>query len=153
MTYMLKSVSPNVAEVDLLDAIRNRSGLQSLSQDWLDAILPEMLAYLVAIPARCKIAEWLTWDDIDPRVQAILVGAFSRQAATGNTNVVQEQIGDYAVKYSDPALFEGRVPRWFTDGEELAISRLAGCGGGVYSVPIEFVGSITQSVVEDSVRN
>lgn len=149
MTFMLKSIDPRVAEVDLLEAIQNRSGISTLTQGWLDNILPELMAYLVAIPARCKIDEWLTWDDVDARVQAILVGSFSRQATTGSTNVVAEAIGDYSVKYSDPALFEGRVPRFFTDGEEIAIARLAGCGGTLYSIPTEGVQSIDLSTPED----
>jgi hypothetical protein len=45
-----------------------------------------------------------------------------------------ETIGDYSVRYSDPALFEGRIPRFLNDGEELAIGRLAGCGGSLRSV-------------------
>lgn len=150
MTYMLKSIDPRVPEVDLLQAIKDRSGIATLTQGWLDNILPELMAYLVAIPARCKIDEWLTWDDVDPRVQAILVGSFARQATTGNTNVVQESIGDYSVKYSDPALFEGRIPRFFTDGEELAIARLAGCGGGLYSVTSTGVPSIDLSTPEET---
>lgn len=153
--YVLKPLARNkavapVPDVDLLEVIKARSGNDSLSQAWLDAILPEMMAYLLAIPAKCKRNEWEDWDDIPALIQAILVGVFARQAATGNTNVVMETIGDYQVKYSDPALFEGRIPRWFNDGEELAISRLAGCGGSLKSVNVPGIPPVDHSRLEEN---
>lgn len=123
--------------IDLLDLVRVRSGIDTLTQEWLDSALPEMMAYLVAGPAGCKRGEWLVWDDVSADIQAILVGTLSRHATMGQGSIAEERIGDYAIKYSDPALFEGRIPRYFNDGEEHAIGRLAGCYGSLYSVQVE----------------
>lgn len=139
-----------IPEADLLAAIQARSGNDSLPQEWLDATLPEMMAYLLAVPAKCRKNEWLSWDDVPALIQSILVGVFARQSITGITNVVQEAIGDYSVKYSDPALFEGRVPRWFTDGEEIAISRLAGCGGYLRSIAVPGIPVIDRNAPEEN---
>jgi hypothetical protein len=119
---------------DLLQAIKHRSGHDDLSQEWLDVALPELMAYLLAGPASCKSKDWLSWDDIPDTVQAILVGVFARHGSMGLGSIAEERIGDYSVRYSDPALFEGRIPRFFNDGEEVAIAKLAGCGGSLYSV-------------------
>ena len=119
---------------DLLQAIVDRSGKDDLTQEWLDRILPETLAYLLSGPASCRKLDWLTWDDLPEGVQAILVGVLARHATMGSGSVAEERIGDYSVRYSDPALFEGRIPRFFNDGEELALAKLSGCSGSLYSV-------------------
>lgn len=123
-----------ILEVNLLPVVVARSGKDDLEQDWLDAIVPEMLAYLVAGPAACRKDEWTSWDLLPEPTQAVLVGVLARHATQGLGNIAEERIGDYAVQYSDPALFEGRVPRWFQDGEEHALAKLSGCSSSLYAV-------------------
>jgi hypothetical protein len=144
-TYLLKQP----AGVDLADAIESKSG-QAVEELWLDLVVAESLAYLAAGPARCKITEWQDWDDLPAAVQSILVGVITRKALQGETNVVGETIGDYSVKYSDPALFEGKLPRFLQDHEELAISKIAGCGGGLYAVTTGFIDVFDASEPEES---
>lgn len=137
MAYMLKPLKPGDPETVLLDVLKARTGAQDLTDAWLDPAMIELMAYLIAGPAKCKRDVWLSWEDLPVLVQGILLGALARHASQSSTNVVMETIGDYSVKYSDPALFEGRIPRFLNDGEELAIGRLAGCGGTLRSVRLD----------------
>jgi len=131
MGYLVRSTS-----AELLGLVQVRTGRDDITQEWLDSAVAEMLAYLVAGPAVCRASEWLTWDDLPDPVQAILVAVLARQAVQGQGAISEERIGDYAISYSDPALFEGRVPRYFNDGEEHALGRLSGCFSSLYSVAV-----------------
>ena len=135
---------------NLLSAIIDRSGKDDTSQEWLDQALPELIAYLVAGPAVCKQNEWIIWDDLPDTVQAVLVGVLARHSTIGLGSIVQEQIGDYSIRYSDPALFEGRIPRYFTDGEEHTLSRLSGCFSTLYSVSSGGLPIHDMTIPEDS---
>lgn len=119
---------------ELLKAVQDRASKDDLTQDWLDVVVPEMFAYLIAGPAICKKTEWLSWDDLPDPIQAILVGVLARHGSMGGGTVAEERIGDYQIRYSDPALFEGRIPRYFNDGEEHALAKLSGCASSLYSV-------------------
>jgi len=141
--------SPQIPEADLLDAIIAKSSKEDLTQEWLDQILPEAIAYLAAGPASCRRQDWTSWDDINPHVQSVLVGVFARHASMGQGSIAEERMGDYSVRYSDAALFEGRLPRFFNDGEELAIAKLAGCFSTLYSVRTGGIPTADHSRVED----
>lgn len=145
-TYLLKQPF----DVDLAAALEAKTGT-TVEELWLDLAIAEAMAYLVAGPARCKSNEWVTWDDLPASVQSILVGVLSRKSQQGETNVVGETIGEYSVKYSDPALFEGKLPRFLHDHEELAISKIAGCGGGLYSVNTGFIDVFDTSSPEQDI--
>jgi hypothetical protein len=147
MAYVLK----NPAGVDLLDAVESKAGSKPEPM-WLDLTLAEAMAYMLAGPARCKAATWTTWDALPAEVQSILLGVLARKVLQGETNVVGETIGDYSVKYSDPALFEGKLPRFLHDHEELAMAKLAGCGGGLKTVNIGITDVIDQSSPEEDYR-
>lgn len=147
MTYLLRAMAS-----DLLDSVKARSSRDDLTQEWLDAILPELMAYLLSGPAACKRETWKTWDDLPDAVQSILVGVISRHSSQGASQVSEERIGDYQIRYSDPALFEGRVPRFFNDGENTALSRLAGCFGRLYTVDTAGVPLHDFSTPEDIVQ-
>lgn len=123
-----------IPEDQLLDAIIAKSSKDDLTQDWLDQVLPECMAYLVAGPASCRRQDWTEWEKIPAMVQSLLVGVLSRHASMGQGTIAEERIGDYSVRYTDSALFEGRIPRFFNDGEELAIAKLSGCFSTLYSV-------------------
>ena len=122
---------------DLLSVVRVKSNRSGLEQEWLDVAVAEMMGYLLAGPAACRGADWHSWDDLPDHAQAILVGVLARHASMGQGTVAEERIGDYQVRYSDPALFEGRIPRYFNDGEELALAKIAGCSRSLYSVTVQ----------------
>jgi len=151
MAYMLKPLDPADPELDLLTVLKERTGSQDLTADWLNSVMIELIAYVVSGPAKCRRLEWQNWSDFPVLVQGILLGTMTRRATQSATNVVMETIGDYSVRYSDPALFEGRVPRFLNDGEELAIARLAGCGGILKSVKMRGNTPIDLSAPEDGV--
>jgi hypothetical protein len=135
---------------DLPEAIEARSGIP-VEQSWVDQIVLEGMANLRYGPARCKVNDWLTWDDMTPDAQDIMVAVLARWAVTGNSSVVEERVGNYQVRYSDPALFEGRNHQFFTDGEEVMLSRIAGCGGGLYSLHVGGIPIHDMSANEDLV--
>ena len=120
---------PQIPRVDLLDVLQKKAGEQ-VTEPELDTFLIEMLAWLNTGPARCR-DDWVDWDDLPGEAHGILIGTLSRQINGGGSNVVQERVGDYSVQYADSALFEGRHPTYFLDSEEVALSRIAGCGGSL----------------------
>jgi hypothetical protein len=115
--------------------VEARSG-KTVEQEWLDVMLAEAITNLRFGPARCKRETWLEWDDLDPAAQIIMVSVLSRYVTSGDASVVEERVGDYQVRYADASLFEGRHPQFFTDNEEVMLSRIAGCGGGLYSLSV-----------------
>lgn len=117
---------------DLLRVLQLKAG-EALDQDTVDVLLAETMAWLLAGPARCR-TDIHVWDDLPPEAQGILLAVLTRQATGGGSNVVQERVGDYSVKYSDPSLFEGKLPSYLFPDEELALSRIFGCGGDLRSV-------------------
>lgn len=151
MAYTLKPLDPADPGTDLLEVLIARTGSQDLTAEWLDGLMLETIAYVLSGPAKCKSNEWSTWDDFPVLIQGVLLGNLTRHATQSSTNVVMETIGDYSVRYSDPALFEGRIPRFLTDGEELSIARLAGCGGILKSVKMRGNTPIDLSAPEDGV--
>lgn len=120
---------------DLLDIIKIKAG-DDVTQELLDTLLAECFAWMHAGPAACKRDDWLVWDDVPGAVQGILIGVLARHASGGGSNVVAERIGDYSVRYADSSLFEGRQPTFFLDAEEVAIAKVAGCGGALGSLSL-----------------
>lgn len=125
---------PQIPRASLLDVLQKKAGEQ-VTEEELDTFLAEMLAWLNTGPARCR-DDWMEWDDLPGEAQGILLGTLSRQITGGGSNVVQERVGDYSVQYADSALFEGRHPTYFLDSEDVALARIAGCGGALGSIKL-----------------
>lgn len=127
---MPRTVIPSTA---LLQVVQEKAGEQ-VTQDQLDAGLLELLAWVRSGPAKCKADVWLTWDDLPGDAQGILLGPLGRMMSGGSGNVVAERIGSYSVQYSDPSLFEGKLPTLLFPNEWDALAQIAGCGGSLTTV-------------------
>ena len=139
--------SPQIPYADLLTILQVKAG-EAVSQDLVDVLLLEIIAWLNAGPARCR-DDVTDWDSLPGEAQGILLGVLARQATGGGSNVVQERVGDYSVKYSDPALFEGKLPTFLFEEEELALARIFGCGGDLQTITTTGIMPIGVSRLED----
>ena len=139
---------PQIPRTDLLGIVQEKSGEQ-VTDEQLSTALFELLAWVNAGPAKCR-TDWNGWDDLPGEVQGILLGTIGRMLSGAAGNIVQERIGDYSVQYADSALFEGRHPTLLLDSEEVAISRIAGCGGSLSSVTTNGVEVIGSDALKDS---
>ena len=137
-----------IPAVDLLAVMQGKSGEQ-VTQEQLDTVLFELIAWVNAGPASCR-DDWVDWDALPGEVQGILLGTMSRMLTGAAGNIVQERIGDYSVQYADSALFEGRHPTLLLDSEEVAIAKIAGCGGALGSITTQGIEIIGSDTLKDS---
>ena len=112
----------------LADLISQQAG-QPVTPEWVEAAL-ELAMPLILAAAPCKQGEWVTFCDIPPELQPIMLSLLLRVAVTPTGGIRTIQLGEFSQTWSDTGASLS------VDEREL-ISALAGCGsvrGGLISV-------------------
>ena len=114
-----------------LEALVARTGSSDHDPDWVDAVFAESLAY-VRLLAPCKRSVWLDWATLPDDVRAVVTSAMSRMAMNPR-GIRQETIGEYSYTIAGQSPVDGG---FFTGYEARIIGAIAGCGGGIRTVPV-----------------
>lgn len=116
-----------------LDALVARTGSLDHDADWVDAVFSEAMAY-VRLLAPCKRSVWVDWASLPEDIQSMVTSGMAR-VANNPRGIRQETIGEYSYTVAGNSAVDGG---FFTPTETRIISAVAGCGGGIRTVPMTF---------------